>query len=1028
MNITDWQRRSALFDEVVDLPVEAREEWLAALAKNAPQHLAAVTKMLLDYDQTEPDRTAAPMIGGLGTVEFESRLDCATMPADMQLKSGALIGAWRLDRKIGEGGMGSVWLAARQDGHFKGSAAIKFLRTGSGNTEVVERFLRERRLLARLIHPGIARLLDAGTHAGEPYLVMEYIDGQPITAWAAAHAPRVADRISLMLKVCRAAEYAHSQLIVHRDLKPSNVLVNRMGEPSLLDFGIAKLIDAADDDYATALTRITGRGFTLGYCAPEQITGEPTGVAADVFSMGVLLFELLTGTLPFRPQQEGRAALEHAMVHADARSISKALDEAAVLPGNLPSNRPVDAERTKGDLEAIVARALRKKPADRYPTLSAFADDLERWLNNLPVAARRGNWQYMTLLWLKRNRALAVVGTAAFIAVSTGMVTAIWQAERASEEALRADQEKEVAVEQRRRAEIATAQATAALAESDQAKRSALQAGQLAERSASLARQSEQTAMQNELRSRQAEADAATSSRNAQKEAAKAKAVNQYLVTLFESADPERIKGEKLTARELLDSGAKSLTTQFANDPQTLAELQAVLGRTYVGLSQPKTAIPLLTEAAATVATKYGDRSVEHARILYSLARAESEIDNFPEAQKHYQIALDILEPLDGIASETIVTGKTYLAHALQKQGKFAEIDSLLAPVRAAIIAQLGDQSWLFVEIENARAVALSGQGKINEEHRILLSIEPLLKAPPPGKRADALVIRNNLAIAFARIGNLAEAIPRANAAVAGFIEHLGPDAEQTLKTMWFSGELLRQAGRYADCATQYERVAEIRARVTGETHPLTVDVFSKTASCAQLTGNEAQAAAYTARALAALAPTDQPPQRNVLRTLLTLQLYMLDRADTPRARTLLLRTKALAVALNLSATSPESLWITVVEACTAARAGDVKAALRGMDALLVKAPMFTNLPAVRSLYAYFLVLDGQFEHAQAEMIEARKLAALRMTETHPVYLTFNYVDALIARPKEGASALRALETGAGRAARLPLAPNWFGL
>ena len=995
------------------MAADARAAWLAALEKSEPGHVAALKKMLaqIDLDQTDPQRDTPPSLIGVGTREFEATLDAAT-GTDLQLQAGDEVGAWRIEKKIGEGGMGAVWLAARHDGHFEGRAAIKFLRTGLGKTEVVERFLRERRLLARLTHPGIARLLDAGTYKNEPYLVMEYIDGTPITTWAAEHAPRVAERVALMLKVCRAAEHAHGQLIVHRDLKPSNVLVNSNGEPSLLDFGIAKLIDDEDDDYGTALTRMTGRGFTLGYCAPEQITGEPTGVAADVFSMGVLLFELLTGTLPFKPEpgREGRVAIEHAIVHNDARSLGRALDEPHSASARL---RPIDASKARGDLEAIVAKALRKNPADRYLTVSAFADDLDRWLGNLPVLARRGNWQYMTMLWLKRNRALAIVATAAFIAVSAGMVAAIWQAERASDEAQRADQEKEVAVEQRRRAEIATAQATAALAESDRAKGAALQAEQQADRNAVLARQSE--------------AAAAASSKSAQTETAKAKAVNQYLVTLFESADPEHTKGEKLTAREVLDTGAKSLAAQFANDPETMAELQAVLGRTYVALSQPQTAIPLLTAAAATVGKKYGTRSVEHARIVYSLARAEMETEDFPNSEKHYRESLDILEKVDGIASETNVIGKVNLASALQKQGRYAEIDSLIAPVRAAVIAQLGEKDWLYAEIENARSLAMAAQGKAREEQEILLRIEPLLRTPPPGKRADALTIRNNLAISFARVGNLAEAMVRVDAVLADFIAHLGAEAELPMKVAWFAADLRRLVGRYSECAAKYEKLAEIRARVTGETHPLTVDVFSKVATCAQLAGNEPLAGRYAARAQAGLPMSDQPPQRTVLRTLLNLQFVALDRADSSQVPALLARSKALAQAINLAAATPESLWIASIEASLAVRAGDTKSALRTIDALLVKAPPFANLPTAKMLYAYLLTRDGQLDAARAEMIEVRKLANLRYNDAHPIYRVIDYVDALIARPNDGGSALRALEAGAGRPARLPLAPNWFG-
>jgi eukaryotic-like serine/threonine-protein kinase len=446
LNKADWQRRSALFDEAVDLPASAREAWLKELATREPRHLEAVTRMLAEYARNADGAEAIPhntlSLMGVVAREFESKLEAATGD-DLRLQPGEEIGAWRLKEKIGEGGMGAVWMAERHDGNYEGCAAIKFLRAGLGNTDVVERFLRERRLLARLTHPNIARLLDAGTYEGEPYLVMQFIEGAPITDWAAAHAPLAADRVALMLKVCRATEHAHGQLIVHRDLKPSNVLVDRSGEPSLLDFGIAKLIDDEDDDYGTALTRMTGRGFTLGYCAPEQITGEPTGVAADVFSIGVLLFELLTGSLPFKAEREGRAALEHAIVHTDARSVSRALDTA---DEKKQISRPRDVDCARGDLDAIVAKALRKNPADRYATVSALAADLQAWLSGTPISIRAEDRSYRGRLWLKRNWLPASLGAVATAAVVLGLAVSLWQrsaalaaAKTAQEEAARAN-------------------------------------------------------------------------------------------------------------------------------------------------------------------------------------------------------------------------------------------------------------------------------------------------------------------------------------------------------------------------------------------------------------------------------------------------------------------------------------------------------------------------------------------------------------------------------------------------------------
>jgi eukaryotic-like serine/threonine-protein kinase len=453
LNKKDWQRRSALFDEAVDLTAIDRESWLVALAAREPEHVEAVKKMLAQYvrDIDSANRTTTPLPPTLGAAgasarDFVAELDAATADgsgADLRLQPGEKIGAWKLKEKIGEGGMGAVWVAERHDGNYEGRAAIKFLRTGLGKTEVVERFLRERRLLARLQHPNIARLLDAGAHQGEPYLVMEYVDGDTITNWAAAHAPTVAERVALILKVCRAVENAHSQLIVHRDLKPSNVLVGKNGEPALLDFGIAKLIDDEDEEYGTALTRMTGRGYTLGYCAPEQITGEPTGVVADVFSIGVLLFEMLSGSLPFKPEHEGRQALEHAIVHTDARTLGRALDNP---DPRAAMSRPRDADHARGDLDAIVGKSLRRNPADRYATVGALAADLEAWLAQKPISIRAEDRRYRSQLWLKRNWIPASLAAVASIAIIAGLAVSLWQrgeaiaaAKLAKEEAARAN-------------------------------------------------------------------------------------------------------------------------------------------------------------------------------------------------------------------------------------------------------------------------------------------------------------------------------------------------------------------------------------------------------------------------------------------------------------------------------------------------------------------------------------------------------------------------------------------------------------
>ncbi len=1041
INLDTWQRRSALFDAACDMPEDARNTWLSSLYTTAPDDAVAIAKMLNDFDQIDEQTDAHLEIGGVAAQQFTAHLDHATSENTQQLGAGETVGAWQLINKIGEGGMGEVWLAQRADSTFEGRAAIKFLRTdlnvanahsSVGQNQIVDRFLRERRLLARLTHPGIARMLDAGTHKGEPYLVMEYINGTPITAWAAAHAPRVADRVNLILKVCRATEHAHSQLIVHRDLKPNNVLVNTAGEPSLLDFGIAKLIvDDEDVDTQTALTRLNGRGYTLGYCAPEQVTGEATSVAVDVFSIGVLLFESLTGCLPFK-NEGGRAAIEHAIIHTDAPSISKALE------ANRISNlRPIDAHNARGDLEVIVAKALRKNPADRYLSVSALASDLSRWLNNQPVAARHGNWQYMTKLWLKRNKALAIVGTAAFVAVNIGLVVARMQTVRANDEAARAnveakraDGERETAVAQRRLAEIASAQTTSALAESETAKAHAIHAEKLAAQNAVAARASAKLATANEAKSRIAETAAARAGHAAKFEAAKATAVSQYLVTLFEAADPERTKGDKLTMREVLDAGAKNIQTQFVNQPEALAQMQTVLGNTYASLSQPKLALPLLIAASRAAESREGIKSVAYARLRYTQGHAEYDAELFADAILSYEAAMPTLSASEPATSDIMITGTTNLAGALQKQGKLAQAEQLLSTVRAKVIAAHGEKSWAFVEIENARAVVYSGQAKFREEGEILRGLEPLLGNPPVGRKKDALTIRNNIAVTYMRAGNTEEASRRLKSVVADSITLLGEDAETTFRFMWFSADILRLRGEFRECANNFAQLALLRTRASGENNPLTVDVFAKTAYCAQLAGDNVLAQTMFSRARGNLAATDNPPQRNVFRTLTTLLSVAQDRRDAQALETFMPRLASLSVALALSQLTPERYSIAVASALAKAQQGNIIDALAEIDKLL-QIPAFSNVPSLRGVKTYLLALDGKFDLAATEMVAVRSLAKARFAANHPIHETFKYVESIVTargNSAAAATALATLEASAGRAARLPLAPIWFGI
>lgn len=1024
-----WPRLSALLDESLELDAAGKIDLIART--RAEDHLLGnELAWLLDSGEDTSQWSAIA-----ASTPFTSLLNEALFATTHSDMSGRRFGPWTLVERIGHGGMGDVWRADRSDGLFKGDAAIKLLRSDLPASRLAARFARERTVLARLNHPNIARLLDAGLAHEQAYIVLELVDGLPLLDFAHQHAPTVAERVRLIRDVTRAVEHAHSQLVLHRDLKPSNVLVTRDGAVKLLDFGIAAALDEEGTaDTSPNLTQLTGRGLTVEYAAPEQILGLPTVAASDVYSLGVMLFHLVAGRRPFAPAGN-RAANEYAAVHTEA---PRASDVVRIRSGSVytepaetaspdaidPAN---DSQKAKGDLDAIISKALRKQPDERYATSTAFAADLDAWLTRSPISIRAEDRGYRWRLWFKRNWKAAALGAAAAVLVATGLAVSLWERSNAVNAALREAQEKQVAVDERRRAEAATAQAETALAESERAKRSAEQSQQRADASAVAARQSEQLAVKNERSARQSETLAATATRTAQSEAAKAKAVNQYLVTLFEGADPEHVKGDKLTAREVLDAGAKTLTTQFANDPQSLADLQAVLGRTYVSLSQPQVAVPLLADAAVAAEKKYGANSIERARILYSLARAEMDIEKYPESGEHYEIALRAIEPVDGPVGSAVVNGKIDMAYTYQKQGRYAEVDAILNRLRDVVVERLGEKHWLFAEVENGRSVSAAAQRRLQEAQDILLRIEPLLKSPPAGGRTQALQIRANLAISRGQTGNLADGSARLEQVINELSDHLGPEAELTLKTGWFAGEFLRLDGRFAKCAERYARLAEVRARVSGETHPLTVDVFSKAALCAQLAGNEKQSADFSKRALASLPASDDPPQRTVMRTLLQLQLLALDRGDDTPEMQMVERARTLMRTLNIPAAAPETFWLAAVDACIAARAHNVKAGLHSMD-ILAAGANYQNVVPARMLHAYLLALDGQGDAATAEMMEVRRLALVRYANLeHPMHRTIDYLDNLISGRETPSAALRELEARSGRKVILPLAPIWFG-
>jgi serine/threonine protein kinase len=503
----DWSRVKQLFTQALDEPAEQREAWMERACAGEPAILAELRSLFAA--RAAPDRV------GDGVAELLSPLLAEEEAAP---QAGTQIGAYRLLRELGVGGMGRVYLAERADGQFAHQVALKLIRAELAAPELIQRFLRERDTLARLAHPNIAQLHDGGVSPdGSPYFTLEYVSGEQITTWCDDHHLDVRARVQLLLKVCDAVEHAHRNLIVHRDIKPSNILVTPEGEPKLLDFGIAK---ALMENPGAELTGTKVRPMTREYAAPEQVLGEPVTTATDVYTLGVLLYLLLSGRMPYRRAALGQSGWTKAILEEQPEPLDRAVarivtpepavsddglaphPSSAVEAGVLATARSTTPQALRrslrGDLERIAQRAMAKAPNARYTTVAAFAQDLRAYLDGRAISGGTRTYRlrkFVRRYWLP----LGAAGALLLVIVVGSLIVA---------------------------------------------------------------------------------ADA----RQIAHEATTKLAVKDFLLGLFAAVDPHEAKGKNVTARELLDRGVQSIEHDHVLDPAQKAEINATLGRIYYQL------------------------------------------------------------------------------------------------------------------------------------------------------------------------------------------------------------------------------------------------------------------------------------------------------------------------------------------------------------------------------------------------------------------------------------------------------------
>jgi eukaryotic-like serine/threonine-protein kinase len=432
LSAEQFGRLSDLLDQAFEIPPQRRQAWLADLRAHDPE----LSVLVADIVASDSVASAEQLIE---TRDMLHRQFAAAIETRQSL-IGKQFGPYRIIRRLGQGGMGSVWLAERVDGLFTRQVALKLVHTSLLGSTLIERFARERTILAALNHPRIARLFDAGvSDDGQPYLALEYVEGVPLTEYCNRHRLDIPARIELFQQVLSAVQYAHTNLVIHRDLKPSNILVTKDGDVMLLDFGIAKLTTDGEAK-ETQLTEVGGRAFTPEYASPEQVSGMPVTTASDVYALGVVLYELLCGQRPYALKRTSLGALEDAILMGERAKPSQ-----MVVSDEVAAERTTTPKRLRqmlaGDLDTIALKALKKQAGDRYGSANAMMQDLERFRRGEAVLARPDSSAYRFRKFVSRNK-LAVGGVAATgLALALGLAAALWEASVARDRAIVAHNE-----------------------------------------------------------------------------------------------------------------------------------------------------------------------------------------------------------------------------------------------------------------------------------------------------------------------------------------------------------------------------------------------------------------------------------------------------------------------------------------------------------------------------------------------------------------------------------------------------------
>ncbi len=801
---TPVERRARLFGELCELDEPERRAALARLAAGDAALAADVERMLaLDRE------SQGPIEGLRGEVaEAAGRQLLASEIAEPPPPER--LGAWRLGEKLGAGGMGEVWAAERVEGGFTQRAAVKLVRSGMASREIVARFAVERQLLARLDHPAIATLLDGGVAPdGRPWFAMERVDGLAITHFAEQRGLDLAGRLRLLLAVADAVDFAHRSLVIHRDLKPSNILVTRTGAPKLLDFGLAKLLEPGfEAGIDPNVTRTEFRALTPAYAAPEQILGEPVTTATDVYSLGVILYELLTGELPHRRRVSSATTLAADVEHETLERPSSRLRrlESARAHGALRS-RSITA-----DLDTIVAKALARERERRYPSVAAFAADLVAYLERRPIAARPDTVRYRLSKFVRRHRVAVAAGVVVFAALVLALSVSIRQTRRANAAA-------EAARLEARRAERVKGFLVSVFEQADpnRTRGAEMPARQILTEGAS--RLESELRDEPEVRAELYDAVARIQGSLGllDEGLASAERAAAERARLFGPRSREHAQSLVTVGRALLGQGrVEEAGERFAEavghfehagDQTSVDYAQALSGRAEVRMMSGDLAGSIADErrAYAIVGAAFGEADAETLEHLSNIAVLETEAGTFAEAVRIFRQILAVLEPAEGDDSPKVLDVVLNLATALDSAGESAEALPYFERVVAGRRRIYGTQHPALAEALVITSLRLSRAGRSSEALAALAEARAIYE---PLDHPELGSVENYTGLALADLGRFAEAERAFERAGARFARDGGARGVLAVTTLSNEAYAVSEQGRVAEAEAMFERAA----------------------------------------------------------------------------------------------------------------------------------------------------------------------------------------------------------------------------